>query len=268
MFPRSRLNLRGQWVLVTGASAGLGAAIARELASRYRANLVLVARRKPMLEAFAADLESAFSVRVVAIEADLSRAEDVERAVAQIRRYAPVAAVLNAAITHNAYFGVGSLDKSREIIATNVAGMTAMLAQMVDLFVASQERRGILVISSIAGEISLPHQAAYAASKAYTTTLVQSVTHELAGTNVSLGVFLPGGIDTDMARSSDISSMSKRLGLMPPQRCARLAVNALVSGRGVFVPGLMNKVASVASRLLPRGLMSRFAAAPYRLPPR
>src|SRR3546814_20027185 len=90
----------------------------------------------------------------------------------------------------------------------------------------------------------------YGASKAYVSTLMRALSIELAGTGVSVGSFAPGGIDTDMAALSDLKW--GKLGLMNVDRCATLAVDALVHRRSFAIPGMGNRLTYLASRALPR----------------
>jgi hypothetical protein len=148
------------------------------------------------------------------------------------------------------------------LIETNVLGFTDLLARIVSIFKLRSSERAILAISSLGAETSLPYQAVYGASKAYINTLIQALSVELRETSVSVGAFLPGGIDTAMAAQSDLRW--GRMGLMDVDRCAALAVEALVLRRYMTVPGLGNRVAYLASRTLPRTLVGRAASFPYR----
>ncbi len=130
------------------------------------------------------------------------------------------------------------------------------------VFKRRRSKTAILAISSLGAETSLPYQAVYGASKAYINTLIQALSVELRGTGVSVGTFLPGGIDTAMAAQSDLRW--GRMGLMDADRCAALAVKALVRRRSMTVPGLGNRLTYLASRTLPHSLVGRAAALPYR----
>src|SRR3546814_20233319 len=93
---------------------------------------------------------------------------------------------------------------------------------------------------------------------------MRALSIELAGTGVSVGSFAPGGIDTDMAALSDLKW--GKLGLMNVDRCAPLAVDALVHRRSFAIPGMGHRLTYLASRSLPRTLSSRLAAPPQRRP--
>src|SRR3546814_10658244 len=93
---------------------------------------------------------------------------------------------------------------------------------------------------------------------------MRALSVELVGTGVSVGSFAPGGIDTDMAALSDLKW--GKLGLMDVDRCAAHAIHALVHRRSFAIPGMGNRLTYLASRALPRSLVSRPAVLPYRRP--
>lgn len=141
------------------------------------------------------------------------------------------------------------------MIETNILGFTDLLARLVTIFRQRPSETSIVAVSSLRGETSVPFQAVYGASKAYVSTLVRGVSAELVGTGVSVGSFVPGGIDTGMAALSDLRW--GKMGLMDVDRCASHAVKALVYRKSFTVPGLSNQLTYMASRVLPRSLVSR-----------
>jgi len=259
-----KLTLNGEWVLVTGASSGLGASMARELASRHKANTILVARRRGLLEGLRIELAERWNAESVVVEADLGDMDDIAKVMEVVHQIEPVAAILNAGMTASGAFSAGEKSKIRALLSVNVVGLTALLSEMVDTFRHSSRQHGILIVSSLGGETSLPFQAVYGASKAFATTLAQAVSAELANTNVSVGAILPGGIDTDMAQQSGLKH--ERLGLMNSERCATDAIAALVARRMITVPGALNQIVYAISRIVSRPCAARLARLPYKTP--
>lgn len=258
------LSIAGSWVVVTGASSGLGRAAALCLAGSYKAKPILVGRRSDSLLDLQSEVEARFGVASEVVTADQSTEEGRERIVARVEELDAVAALLAAGLTSVGQFDANKISDYRSLIETNVLGFTDLLARIVSVFKRRRSRTAILAISSLGAETSLPYQAVYGASKAYTNTLVQALSVELRGTGVSVGAFLPGGIDTAMAAQSDLRW--GRIGLMDADRCAALAVKALVKQRCMTVPGLGNRLTYLASRTLPRPLVGRAAGLPYRRP--
>lgn len=258
------LPIKDSWVLVTGASAGLGRASALCLAGTYRAKPLLVGRRLGNLLELQDEIGKRFNISCEIVAADQATTRGREDIAAKVADLGVSAALLAAGLT-----SVGSFDSSKaaaydDIIGTNVLGFTDLLARLVAIFKGRPARSSIIAVSSLAGETSVPYQAVYGASKAYVSTLMRALSTELAGTNVSVGSFVPGGIDTGMAALSDLRW--GKLGLMDVDRCAALAVRALVQQRSFVIPGFGNRLTYRASRALPRSLVNRLAALPYRSP--
>lgn len=260
----SPLPIQDTWVLVTGASSGLGRAAALHMAEKYRAKPLIVGRRPSNLEALRNEIRSRFDVTCEIVVADQSTAAGREMIATRVVELESPAALLAAGITSVGLFDTDRMAQYSEVIETNVLGFTDLLARLVVIFKGRGSRSSILAISSLAAETSVPFQAVYGASKAYVNTLIQAVSTELASTNISVGAFVPGGIDTDMAALSDLRW--GKLGLMNVDKCAALAVRAMVEQRSFAIPGVSNRLTYLASRALPRSLVSRLAGLPYRGP--
>ena len=260
----SSLPIRNTWVLVTGASSGLGRAAALHLAETYQAKPLLVGRRSSNLEALQDEIRNRFDVSCETVVADQSTADGRELIVTRVTELEVTAALLAAGITSVGLFDADRMANYNEVIDTNVLGYTNLLAQIVTVFKSRDRRSSILAVSSLAAETSMPYQAVYGASKAYVNNLIQAVATELVGTGISVGAFVPGGIDTGMAALSELRW--GKLGLMNVDRCAALAIQAMVEQRSFAVPGVSNRLTYLASRTLPRSLVSRLAGLPYRRP--
>jgi short-subunit dehydrogenase len=258
----SPLLIKGSWVLVTGASSGLGKAAALHLARTYQAKPLIVGRRVNSLLELQAEIRARFGVACEMVAADQATREGREQIVTKVHEHGVIAALLAAGVTSVGQFDVDRVSDYRDIIGTNVLGFTELLAGVVGIFKQRTEETSIIAVSSLGGETSVPNQAVYGASKAYVNTLIQALSIELAGTGVSVGSFLPGGIDTGMASLSDLRW--GKLGLMNVDQCAALAVTALVRRHSISVPGLSNWLTYLASRALPRSIVGRIAALPYR----
>lgn len=255
-----RLDLRGRSVLVTGASSGLGLEMARVLARTYGAHPILVARRRDRLDALAAEL-AAHGVRPRVIVADLSRPEDVERVFAESTAGGDVhAVILNAGVT---YFGPHA-ELSRAaydaLVATNLTSVVRLTDAFVPYLLARGQGGAIMLVSSVAGFLPTPYQAAYSGAKAFVTHFGMSLAEELHGQNVSLTVFSPGGIATEMNHISGLAAQfDGSVLLQSAEVCARDGLHAMVARRKLFVPGWLNRVQLFFSRFVPRGLQMTIA---------
>lgn len=258
-----KMDFRGRWVLITGASAGLGREFARQLAHEHGANLIVLARRKDRLEELRAELERDAGVQVRPLVADLSDPRDVERALAEILAGPSVyAAILNAAVTH---FGPQQeLDWARfqALLSTNVTSVVAFANALVPRIERDQPGGGLMFVSSLAGLQPVPFQSAYSGSKAFVVHFACGLWHELRGRDVSITTFAPGGIVTEMTAGESFAPLSGWL--MPAAECARLGLAAFQKRAYLYVPGLSNRLGAHLGRLLPRRWVTALVARTYR----
>jgi uncharacterized protein len=236
--------------LVTGASSGIGAEIARVLASRGCA-LTLVARRADRLEHLAADLSA--KVRVDVVPADLADEAGVVTVEQRLREQPVELLVNNAGVGTGGTFHTLPIDAELHEISLNVVAVVrltrAALPAMVDA-----GRGGILNVSSLAGDQPLRGGATYSASKAYVTTFSESVAAELRGTGVHVTVVKPGFTYTEMGgeEAPDPESFLGRHLWLQADRVARDAVDAVEKGRLICVPGGQWKAVNGLVQALPR----------------
>ncbi|MGC8475831.1 MAG: SDR family NAD(P)-dependent oxidoreductase [Acetobacteraceae bacterium] len=247
---------QGRTALVTGASSGIGAALARALAARG-SNLVLVARRADRLEALAVECR-ARGVTVRVAPADLAEAEAREA----LARACPEVDLL----VNNAGLGVyGALAetdwaRTERLLAVNVIALTHLSR----LFAPGMAARGfgrILQVASIVGFLPVPLFAAYAASKAYVVSLGLAMDAELAGSGVRVSVLCPGGTATEffaVARGPGADARAPGR-MMSAEAVAGVGLAALARGQGLAVAGGGNRAAVFALRFAPRGLVARLA---------
>ncbi|HTX73023.1 MAG TPA: SDR family oxidoreductase [Rectinemataceae bacterium] len=246
-------RLGGEWALVTGASSGIGAQVARRLAS-LGARLALVARRRDALDALAAELRSEFGSEVLVVPCDLSERGEPERLHADLSARGVAVSLLVNNAGYGIYGPFDGLDRGNEDAMLDL-DVRAML-RLTTLFAADMRRRGsgrILLTASTAAYQPSPLYASYAAAKAFVLSYGLAVRQELLGSGVTLSVLCPGVTDTafhSVAGHED--NAFKRATMMSSERVAALAVTGLLRGRAQIVPGLLNKVLAFSTRLLPR----------------
>jgi short-subunit dehydrogenase len=261
-----RMELRDRWVVVTGASSGLGREMARQLAGTHGANVVLVARRRDRLEELRAELESTHRVQARVLVADLARPEDVERVFRESTGGAPIdAVILNAGVT---YFGPQlELDWStyEAMVATNQTSVVRLTHLFVPYLLAQKRAGAVLLVTSVAGLIPAPYQAAYSGTKAFVTSFGQACAEELHGQDVSVSVFAPGGIATEMTHTSGLAAQfDGSLALQSAEACAREGLRALLARKPLAVGGWLNRLQVFATRLVPRRLVLVIARTAFR----
>lgn len=261
-----RLILKGRYTLVTGASSGLGREMAREIAKHHGGNLVLVARRKDRLEELAKEVEG-HGVKAVCVAADLSRAEDVDRVFTEATAGREVhGAILNAGVTYFGHHLELPDDRAREILATNVSSVLGLAQKLLHHQLAKAPGGGVMVISSMTGSIPTPYQALYSGTKAFLNTWGVALAEELRGKDVSLTVFAPGGIATEMGEKSGTARKYKKgdVGMMDADVCARAALSAFVARKRYVVPGALNRFNDLVMRFVPKGMQAAVVAGMFK----
>jgi uncharacterized protein len=261
------LSLAGKYTLITGASSGLGLEMARIVARDHKGHLVLVARRLDRLESLATELREAHGVEVVCVRADMTSHDDVTRAFEEATRGRVIhAAILNAGVS---YFGRG-LDLGFEdfsaMLATNVTSVVWLTQRFAQHILAESPGGGVMIVSSVAGTTATPFQAAYSGTKAFLNNFGLALGEELAGEPVSVTVFVPGGIATEMGQKSGTGKKFKKgdVGMMDPDVCARYAVRGMTRRARFVIPGALNTLNDLLLRFAPRAIATAMVARIYR----
>lgn len=250
--------------LITGASAGIGAALAEEFAAHGH-ELVLVARRASQLKAVASAIEARGHARPHVVPADLALPDAGERIAAALaeRDLAP------QYVVNNAGFGLlgaaARLDRARQLamIDLNARAFTDLSLRFVDSL--ERQRGGILNVASVAAFMPGPGMAVYHATKAYVLSFSEALHRELAPMGIRVTALCPGPVETGFQAQAGVPPdyFPRRL-TRSAERVAREGYAGLMRGRRVVVPGSDNKVLSLLPRLLPRGLMLAIMSARRR----
>lgn len=255
------MELRGRWVLVTGASSGLGREMAKILAVTYGANLLVVARRADRLDALKHELEERGGIRVETCVADLSKLDDVDRVarVATTGR-ALYGAILNAGVTHFGHHDQLSWESFRCMLDTNVVATVRLSTALLPSL--EEQGGGLMIVSSMAGIFPVPYQTHYSATKAFLVHYGVGLWHELRGRNVSVTSYAPSGVVSEMTAGDNFVPLRKWL--MPVDQAAREGVEAFRSRKYLHISGFANRVGSAFARMLPQRLTTSLVAAQYR----
>ncbi|MBX9847297.1 MAG: SDR family oxidoreductase [Xanthobacteraceae bacterium] len=241
--------------LITGASAGIGAALADEFA-RHGHALVLVARREPQLQAVADAVEQRGHPRPRVMIADLAQPGAADRIEVQLRAAGHEVQFL----VNNAGFGLmgpaTKLDRSEQlaIVDLNARALTELSLCFVDSM--ARHKGGILNVASVASFMPGPGMAVYHASKAYVLSLSEALHQELKPRGVRVTALCPGPVETEFqARAGMPNDYFPPMLARSAERVAREGYGGLMANRRVVVPGSHNRMAALLPRLLPRGLM-------------
>jgi short-subunit dehydrogenase len=242
-------------VVITGASAGIGAALAHEFAAKGH-QLVLVARREQALATLANAIAAKSHPRPTVLRMDVARvdaARDIGEALAKQGLEPEI-------VVNNAGFGLlgdaDKLDRAQQLamIDLNVRALTDLSLAFID----SLERRkgGILNVASVAGFFAGPGMAVYHATKAYVISFSEALHYELAPRGVRVTVLCPGPVPTEFqARAGITSEMLPLLFTRSAARVARAGYRGLAEGRRLVIPGRASRVATALGQLVPRRLV-------------
>jgi short-subunit dehydrogenase len=243
---------------VTGASSGIGLALAR-LFARDGYDLVLVARRAEALDRLAAEIAAAHRVTVTTHPVDLTRAESVHELVTYLeaQRIAIDVLVNNAGFGLRGPFLEQSIERQLEMIALNVTALT-MLTRALLPGMRARGRGGVLNVGSTAGFQPGPFMAAYYATKAYVVSFSEALAEELDGSGVRVSCLAPGPTATDFAATAKAVSAALFSGeMMTADEVARMGYEGWKAGHALVVPGRRNRLRAFAVRLLPRATVRK-----------
>jgi short-subunit dehydrogenase len=244
--------------LVTGASSGIGRAMARALAA-HGVDLVVVARDRGRLDALAAELAG---VDVEVLPADLAAGGELARVEARLAdRARPVdLAVNNAGFGTYGDFAALDIDGEQREIAVNVVALVRLTHAALGAMLV-RGHGAVLNMSSVAGLQATPGNATYGASKAFVASFGEAVSGELAGTGVTLTTVLPGFTRTEFQERAGIAGRQiPGPAWQSAEDVAAAALDAARAGKAWLVPGAVNKALVAAATPLPRGF-KRWAAA-------
>ncbi len=242
----------GDWALITGATSGIGAEIANQLADKGF-NIVLVARKKQDLEAHTIAIKKKYGVAAMYISADLSTQEGMEK-VTNIQK--PIGLlVLAAGVEVNGAFEKTSLEDELQMVQLNVTS-TLHLSHHFSKEMVARKKGGILFVASLAGHMVNPYFSNYAATKAYVLQLGASLYGELKPKGIDISVLSPGLTNTNMMAGSNVDWNKLPMKEMSPQQTAKIAIDGLPK-RFLSIPGTWNKMLTWVANFSPLGIQAK-----------
>lgn len=253
----------GKWALVTGASAGIGRALAEELAASGT-NLVLTARRRDRLEQLASTLGNKHGVRTEIVVADLARPE----APGQIYTFLKGKGIEIELLVNNAGFGAygafheSELSRDLEMVQVNCAAVVKLTRIFLPEMVA-RKHGDILIVASVAGYQAVPYISLYAATKAFDLNFAVGIAEEVRRHGVNVCALCPGSTTTEFREVAGQPPRTFR-GAETAEKVARVALNALAKGKSSVISGFNNRINVEGQRLTPRRLVTRIAEGMFR----
>ncbi|PUZ19960.1 hypothetical protein GA0116948_11925 [Chitinophaga costaii] len=253
------------FALITGASKGLGQAMAVELAKKQY-NLLLVARSEATLRELSATLTTTYGVQVAYLAIDLSLPE----APAQVERWVKEHAFPISILINNAGYAVWGtfaqkpLEDQLNMLQLNMQTVVALTYRLLPIL-GQQAKSYILNVASTAAYQAVPTLSGYAASKAFILSFTRGLRLELKSKNISVTCLSPGPINTnflDRAGMDAIRATAEKFGT-PPEPVAKAGLKAMFSGKPEVIPGTVNSLSAGATRFLPKALIEKVAGSLY-----
>ncbi|NKY87159.1 mycolate reductase [Nocardia veterana] len=247
--------------VVTGASSGIGTALAEELAKRGY-SVILVARRGDLLAELAQRLTATYGVTAEVRAVDLSDREQRAPLAAELAEREIAILCNNAGV---ATFGaVADLDADveRSVMELNAVAVHDLTLAVLPGMLA--RGGGILITGSAAGNMAIPNNATYAATKAFTNTFSESLRGELIGSGVHVTLLAPGPVRTDNPDQEEVGSKIPDFIWVSAAYTAKISIDALARNKMRVVPGLISKGMSVAGQYAPRALTAPIVGSFYK----
>ncbi len=249
--------------LITGASGGIGAALARKHAA-FGGDLILAARSKDKLDELAAELKSAHGTAIRTIGIDLAQPESAQALVDEIESagHLPSVDILmnNAGIGGHGKFHERDWEADRSMMQLNIVTLTSLTRFLLPGMVERRKGR-ILNLASTAAFMPGPLQAVYFASKAYVLSFTEAIAEELQGTGVTATALCPGYTETGFKDAANLGGTALANGMSEtPEQVAETGYHAMLAGEASVVSGTANKfLAHGLTRLMPRGMTAKIA---------
>ena len=242
--------MSAKWAVVTGASSGIGKALALEFAG-HGFNVVLIARNQVALAEVAAECARRGSVETEIIAADLSNVESIETLSAGLesdhRHYEIL--VNNAGFGIHGDFATTDIEENLNLVNVQVAAALKLTRALLPAMISRRSGR-ILNVASVYSFSPVPFQSVYAACKAFLLSFSSALQNELQGTGVTVTVFCPGATQTEFRSRAGIGQKRANTG-MTAEAAARIAYMKTMQGKHIVVPGLINRIFVFLTQVLP-----------------
>jgi uncharacterized protein len=254
---------QGKWALITGASAGIGVALAEELAAGG-ANLVLTARRRDRLEQLAKTLNEKHKVKTEVCVADLTQPE----APLEIFNFTKQKALEIDLLINNAGFGgYGEFPSVETSLLLNMVQVNcSAVVHLTRLYLPemmARKRGDVMILASTASFQAVPYISTYAATKAFDLLLAEGLAEEMKPYGIRVCALCPGSTESEFHAVANQPERTKK-NQQTAQEVARTGLKALAAGKSYVISGLGNYLGAHGERLVPRRLVTRVAAGMFK----
>lgn len=239
----------GDWALITGASSGIGKALATEIANKGL-NIVLVARKHPQLLEVSTELRNNFNVSTCVIQADISKSSGINEVIQATKDLQIGMLVLSAGIENNGLFTSNDIDFETKVVDLNIIS-TLKLTHHFAKKMERLRRGGILFVSSLTGHMASPYFSNYASTKSYVLNFGSSLYAELKPKGVDVSILSPGVTNTPMSAKMGIDWSQTNVPVMEPNEVAKDTIRNFGKKLSI-IPGRTNKImAFMAKKIIP-----------------
>ena len=255
---------RGKWALITGASAGIGVALARELAAGG-ANLVLTARRRERLESLAEELAAKHKIKTAVFAADLAEPSAPEK----IHAFTRAQGIEVELLINNAGFGAYGELPSVEVskLLDMVQVNCSAVVHLTRLYLPEMMKRhsgDVLILASTASFQAVPYISTYAATKAFDLLFAEGLAEEMKPHGIRVCALCPGSTESEFHAVAGQEKFARKA--ETAEKVARTGLKALAAGKSYVISGLGNYLGAQGERLVPRRMVTRIAAGMFKPP--
>jgi short-subunit dehydrogenase len=253
---------RGKWALITGASAGIGVALARELAAGG-AHLVLTARRRERLEELAQDLAAKHKIKAAVFAADLSKPGAPEK----IHTFTREQGIEVELLINNAGFGTYGELPSVEVgkLLDMVQVNCSAVVHLARLYLPEMVKRrsgDVLILASTASFQAVPYISTYAATKAFDLLFAEGLAEEMEPYGIRVCALCPGSTESEFHAVAGQEKFTRKQ--ETAEKVARTGLQALAAGKSYVISGLGNYLGAHGERLVPRRMVTRIAGGMFK----
>ena len=246
-----------EYILLTGASSGIGYEMVNQLAAK-KMNLILVARTESKLQQMQADLTNKYGIAVEYYAADLSdvnAAMSIYKAVKQ-EKFIVTHLVNNAGVGNYGHFTDTSLEEELSMIQLNISSLVVLTKLFAQDMVSRKSGR-IMNVGSVVSFLPMPYLSVYSATKAFVKAFSETLDAELEGTGVTVISLYPGTVNTDFTTAEMASTNLHKTKAMHPKEVAIQGVEHLLEGNGKKVVGFQNWFNTKLPNFVPDGIMMK-----------
>jgi len=255
------------YALITGASKGIGKAMAIALAKR-KINLLLAARSLTALTDLQEEIQASYNIKVFSLSIDLSEAN----AASELYQWVEKKQINISILINNAGYGLWgrfnelNLTEQLEMCQLNMSMVTSLCHYFIPML-QKQKQAYIMNVCSTAAYQAVPTMAVYSATKAYVLLFTRALRFELKDSPVSVTCFSPGPVDTGFAERAGLDAFSKMAEKfnMKPDEVAQIALKGMFAKKSEIIPGFTNIISVYANRILPKAFIEKMAAGIYKV---